>query len=273
VKPVPRVLEDPAAPLEDRITAAVELGEGDPRPGNFVRVPAGEFWRGSDPPEGEWPEQPRLRARTGTFEIGVVPVTVHEFAAFVRSGYAERELWTEEGWAWKERGAVDRPRFWGDEAWRAYLGPNQPVVGVSWYEAEAYGRFAGARLPSEEEWERAARGEDGRRYPWGEEWDPARAAARGGPRRTLPVGCFPAGRSPHGLLDAAGNVWEWVADAYDPHLHDRILRQDGGLPAPGDRRAARGGAWNTFPPQLRCAHRNAWPPDARYSNIGFRIAR
>lgn len=271
---VPRALEDPAAPLDDRIAAAHALGERDPRPGTFLRVPAGEFWRGSDPPEGEPPEQPRLRARTAAFEIGLVPVTVSEFARFVRGGYDERTLWCDEGWEWRERNRIDRPRFWEDEAWKAYLGPNQPLVGASWYEADAYARFAEARLPTEAEWERGARGEDGRRYPWGEQWDPARAAARGGPRHTLPVGCFPAGRSPHGLLDAAGNVWEWVADSFDPELHRKLLGfQPRQTAAPGGKRVARGGAWNAHPPQLRCANRNAWDPDARYSNIGFRLAR
>ena len=271
---VPSALEDPAAPLEERIAAARALGDRDPRPGTFLRVPTGEFWRGSDPPEGEPPEQPRLRARTAAFEIGLVPVTVREFARFVQDGYDDRTLWCDEGWEWRERHRIDRPRFWEDEAWKAYLGPNQPLVGGSWYEADAYARFAGARLPTEAEWEHAARGEDGRRYPWGEEWDPSRAAARGGPRHTLPVGCFPAGRSPYGLLDAAGNVWEWVADTFDPGLHPKLLglqpRQAAG---PGRQRVARGGAWNAHPPQLRCANRNAWDPEARYSNIGFRLAR
>jgi formylglycine-generating enzyme required for sulfatase activity len=274
VRSIPRVLLDPGAPLDERVAAARALGEDDPRPGTYLRVPAAEFWRGSDAPEGEPPEQPRLRARTASFDIGLVPVTVREFAPFVERGYGERALWSDEGWEWRERHCIDRPRFWQDDAWRAYLGPNQPLVGASWYEADAYARFAGARLPAEAEWERAARGEDGRRYPWGEAWDPARAASRGGPRHTLPVGCFPSGRSPHGILDAAGNVWEWTADLFDPELHRKLL----GLPAldvapPGPLRTARGGAWNAHPPQLRCANRNAWPPGARYSNIGFRLAR
>jgi formylglycine-generating enzyme required for sulfatase activity len=274
VKSVPAVLEDSDAPLEARIAAARELGEDDPRPGTYLRVVEGEFWRGSDAPEGEPAEHPRIRARTAAFEIGLVPVTVLEFARFVAGGYRERSLWSEAGREWRERDRVDAPRFWADEGWRAYLGPNQPVVGVSWYEAEAYARFASARLPTEAEWEHAARGEDGRRYPWGEEWDPTRAAARGGARHTLPVGCFPSGRGPHGLLDAAGNVWEWVADVFDPDLHRKLVSQTSSPGAPpAGLRAARGGAWNAHPPQLRCANRNAWPPEARYSNIGFRLAR
>jgi formylglycine-generating enzyme required for sulfatase activity len=129
------------------------------------------------------------------------------------------------------------------------------VVGVSYYEAEAYAQFANRRLPTELEWERAARGEDGRVYPWGDAWEPMNAHHRGGLRHTLPVGCFPAGRSPHGLYDAAGNVWEWC---------------QGGSSA---LRPARGGSWNAHPPQLTCASRNAWPPAAQFSNIGFRTAR
>jgi len=274
MKSVPAVLEDASAPLEARIAAARELGENDPRVGTYVRVPAGEFWRGSDPPDGEPAEQPRLRARTAAFDIGLVPVTVHEFAHFVARGYRDRSLWSDAGWEWRHRNRVDAPRFWNDEGWGAFLAPNQPVVGVSWYEADAYARFVEARLLTEAEWEHAARGEDGRRYPWGEEWDPSRAAARGGARHTLPVGCFPSGRAPHGLLDAAGNVWEWVGDLFDPELHRSLLGLPRATATPDSHlRVARGGAWNAHPPQLRCANRNAWQPDARFSNIGFRIAR
>lgn len=260
---LPAVLADPAQrePLEARMAAAAGLGARDPRLGSFTPIPAGTALLGSDPPEGGPAEQPSRRAALGPYEIGSVPVTVAEFARFVARGYGERSHWSDEGWAWRTAGRIDRPRFWGEEEWRAYLGESQPVVGVSWFEAEAYACSVGARLPTEAEWERAARGEDGRRYPWGNAWDPARAAHRGGPRHTLPVGCFPAGRSPHGLWDAAGNVWEWCA------------REDGASAALGALRQARGGAWNALPAQLRCAQRNAWPPQARYSNIGFRLAR
>ena len=259
VKRIPAVLEDPEqrASLEERVEAARELGEADPRAGIFIRIEAGSFLRGTDPPEGEVNEHPQVRVHTPAYQIAAAPVTVMELARFVAQGYAERSLWSEPGWEWRSRTGAVRPRFWDDPDWRAYLGPNQPVVGVSWYEAEAFARFASARLPTEAEWERAARGEDGRRYPWGDSWDPVRAHHRGGPRHTLPIGCFPAGRSPYGLWDCAGNVWEWVQD---PFGHRGM-------------RAARGGAWNAHPPQLRCAHRNGWAEPAQFSNIGFRLAR
>src|SRR5438067_5094318 len=210
-------------------------------------VPAGQFWMG---------DEPRRRMETGAYEIGETPVTNEEFAQFVPGGYARHELWSADGWSWRETNSVVKPRFWEDEQWRAYLDPRQPVVGVSWYEADAFARFLGLRLPSEVEWERAARGDEGRIYPWGDEWVPDWAAHRGGERHTLPVGSIPQNRSPFGLYDCAGNVWEWCADWFRPGW-----------------RSARGGSWNAHPPQLRCAARNAWLPGARFSNLGFRLAR
>ncbi len=222
----------------------------------LVKIAAGQFWMGSDPPEGNGDEHPRRRVETGAYQIAIAPVTNADFAPFVGKGYRDRAVWSAAGWAWREREQIERPRFWDDEAWRPYLAAGQPVVGVSFYEADAFGRSLGLRLPREAEWERAARGEDGRRFPWGDEWDLSRAHHRGGPRHTLPVGSFPEGRSPHGLLDCSGNVWEWCSDAYQQGL-----------------RSARGGGWNAHPPQLRCASRNAWPEGARFSNLGFRLAR
>ena len=218
-------------------------------------VPAGEFWMGSDLPEGQEEERPRRRVSTGAYEIGETPVTNAEFDA-AAGLYADRAAWSDAGWAWREANGIVAPRFRGDEAWRDYLAPDQPVVGVSWYEADAFARSLGMRLPTEAEWERAARGDDGRRFPWGDEWVPRWAAHRGGVRHTLAVRAIPENRSPYGLFDCAGNVWEWCADEYAPGL-----------------RNARGGSWNAHPPRLRCAARNAWPPEARFSNLGFRVAR
>ena len=221
----------------------------------LLRIPAGSFRYGSDPPEGNADEWPARVLATSGFEIAETPVTVAEFAPFVEQrGYWLKDLWTEDGWDFRMRGRIEAPRFWGDPAWSAYLEPSHPVVGVSWYEADAFARFCRMRLPTEVEWERAARGEDGRRYPWGDDWDPAKAHHRGQERHTLPVRS--RNLSPHGLWDCAGNVWEWCADTYALGL-----------------RSARGGSWNAHPPQLRCAARNAWPEHARYSNLGFRLAR
>ena len=236
----------------------------------LCRVPAGKFWMGSDPPEGGDNEHPRRLVETKAYEIGETPVTNAEFAAFV-GRYGERSFWSADGWAWREQHRIEKPRFWDDPDWRAYQEPEQPVVGVSWHEAEAFARFCALRLPSEAEWERAARGDDGRRFPWGDEWIPEIAAHRGGVRHTLPVKSFPRNRSPYGLYDCAGNVWEWCADDYHRDGDTIAARSAHGVPS--GLKSARGGSWNAHPPQLRCASRNAWPPDARFSNLGFRVCR
>ena len=210
---------------------------------------------GSDAPEGGENERPLRKVATAAYQIGELPVTNAEFVQFVQDGYRERSFWSSDGWEWLAAQAVPAPRFWNDPAWAHYLSPGQPIVGVSWFEADAFARFSGLRLPTEIEWERAARGDDGRRFPWGDEWRPDFAAHRGGLRQTLPAGQLVQNVSPHGVRDCAGNVWEWCSDLYGPGL-----------------RSARGGSWNAHPPQLRCASRNAWPPGARYSNLGFRVA-
>ena len=161
--------------------------------------------------------------------------------------------------------------------WHPYLTSNRPMVGASFYEAEAYARWAKARLPTEAEWEKAARGPDGQEYPWGDEWiDDAAGHREHGPRKTLPVGVFPRGESPYGALDMVGSVWQWCADVFDARLHHRIDRQSPRGPddAPvAAHRSVRGGAWNTLRYSLRCANRNSYPATARFSNLGFRIAR
>src|SRR5258706_16064459 len=136
----------------------------------MAEVAGGSFVMGSDEDEGSAQERPQRRVRLSRYQIGVAPVTVSEFTRFLPRGYQDRAHWSEEGWAWRERERIGRPRFWGEDAWRSFLSPSQPVVGVSFWEAEAYARFAGARLPTEAEWEPAARGEVGWRYPWGDEW-------------------------------------------------------------------------------------------------------
>lgn len=212
----------------------------------FCAIPAGSFLMGDE----------LRRTETSAYEIADAPVTNAEYTAFIPRGYRERAHWSDEGWEFLQRTRIECPRFWGDPEWAQFLDPEQPVVGVSFHEAEAFARFMGARLPTEVEWERAARGDDGRLYPWGDEWRADFAAHRGGPRNTARVRAFPGNRSPFGLFDCAGNVWEWCADRFGE----------------GDR-SARGGAWSAPPEQLRCASRNGWPAEARFSHIGFRLAR
>jgi iron(II)-dependent oxidoreductase len=196
------------------------------------------------------------------FAIGVHLVTVAEYAVFIDDGgYADPAWWSPEGWSWRLDEDVERPRFWGEaeggdaEVWAPYLEPTHPVVGVSGYEAEAYASYRGLRLPTELEWERACRADDGRDYPWGNEWDDTACGHRNhGTRCTKPVGFYPKCVSPFGVFDLCGNVWQWTSDVR------------------GEIWVVRGGAWNNLPWSIGSAGRNGYAPRARFSNLGFRLA-
>ncbi len=238
-------------------------------------VPAGPFLRGSPEGYGMPEERPQRTVALSAFELDTLPVTFGDFQAFVDAqGYAREELWSPEGWAFARAEGLVRPRFQGEPEWAHVAGSAQPVCGVSWFEAEAYARFAGKRLPTEAEWEKAARGTDGRRYPWGDDWDERRASSRGGPIRAAPpVGSFPLGASPYGALDLAGGLWEWCSDWFHPDYYAAAPAENPPGPQSGLMRVARGGAWNCVPLLNRTANRNAWKPTARFSNLGFRCAR
>jgi formylglycine-generating enzyme len=241
----------------------------------MILVPAGAFLRGSDEEVGLPNERPQREVFVSAFEIDRLPVTFGDFAGFTEArGYTREELWSKEGWAFCQAEKLERPRFLGEEAWTHVTGPRQPVCGVCWYEAEAYARFVGKRLPTEAEWEKAARGDDGRIYPWGDEWEEGRCSFRGGPVRAAPpVGSYPSGASPYGVLDMAGGVWELCADWYAEDYYERAPEMDPKGPESGELKVARGGAWHAVPLLNRTANRNAWRPTARFSNIGFRCAR
>jgi serine/threonine-protein kinase len=143
--------------------------------------------------------------------------------------------------------------------------PNLPITDVNWSEARAFCAFAGGRLPTEDEWEKAARGGDGREYPWGKELECALAnwgnfenegpCAGKNPGKPVDVGSYPQGASPYGVLDMAGNVWEWVADKYDRDPSRRVVR---------------GGSCCSYFVEPRAANRNAWDPSHRDGDLGFR---
>ena len=225
------MIADEAVDLEYRILAAEALGRmGDPRLGEMVEVPAGEFIFG----EGE-------KQRTiylDTFWISKYPVTNAEYAEFVKAtGHRAPDHWRD--------GEPPRDKL------------NHPVVHVSWHDAQAYAKWAGKQLPTEEQWEKAARGTDGREYPWGDEFDNSRCNSReSGIGDTTPVGVYPGGVSPYGVHDMAGNVWEWTASAYEQGAKARVLR---------------GGAWDYGRGGVRCAARDGYGPGYRYDNLGFRV--
>ncbi|MFO0606558.1 MAG: formylglycine-generating enzyme family protein [Polyangiales bacterium] len=236
-----------------------------------VVVAAGPFVMGADA-GGEADERPRHTVTVAAFRIDRTEVSRGDFARCVRAG----------------RCAPPRdvgPRFRDD---------GQPVVGVSWTQARAYCAWAGGRLPTEREWEKAARGTDGRTYPWGEEAPTAARAVFGRGHDGAPdrVGARPAGASPYGALDMAGNVWEWTESPYDPFAYRRPevavtcdtaltalaeLRRAGTrgftgsnpLPAACER-SLRGGAWNYGARGLRVTNRVHHPPSWQIVVAGFR---
>ena len=197
------------------------------------------------------------------YRIGRYAVTVGEFLRFVEAeGYENEDFWRDGGF-----------RKWpGPAGWEDQLEhPTRPVTGVSWYEAVAYVAWAGCRLPTEAEWERAARGPQGRRYPWGDDKpDPSRLnyyeSKIGCP---TPVGAYARGATPDGILDMAGNVWEWCSDWFDHYPKTSVTDPKG--PPSGSGRVLRGGAWNNNPRNCRSTYRNNDDPDERNDNIGFRV--
>jgi len=143
-----------------------------------------------------------------------------------------------------------------------------PIVKVSWDEAAAYAAWAGAALPTEAQWEKAVRGTDGRAYPWGDAWDPAKCVTD--TAGTRPVGSIPAGASSYGALDLAGNAWEWCADWYDPAYYRSAPTHNPPGPATGITRVLRGGSWYSIERGCRGAFRDCYYPVDRYGLIGFR---
>jgi formylglycine-generating enzyme required for sulfatase activity/curli biogenesis system outer membrane secretion channel CsgG len=222
---------------------------------DMIYIPAGYFIMGSPEGEGESDEHPQHKVWVDAFLIDRYEVTNAKYEKFMKAtGHRA-------------------PTFWNDDRFNK---PDQPVVGVSWYDAEAYAKWAGKRLPTEAEWEKAARGGlVGKRYPWGDNISPDNANYdRTGGRDiwTSPVGSFPP--NGYGLYDMAGNAWEWVADWYDKNYYRSSPERNPKGPNISSWRVLRGGSWNDNPDHLRCADRNYHyePTDSFYS-IGFRCSQ
>lgn len=245
---------DNEAEIHTRHTLGIALGRlGDPRVVGDLR----ELSAYVEIPADDYAYQKGRQTIGQPFLLAKYPVTNSQFGLFVNdAGYKQREYWTKEGWEWKEQQALVEPQHWRNAKFNA---PNQPVVGVSFYEAEAFCKWAGGCLPSEQQWEAAARGREGLEYPWGENWEDgicnSYEAVLG---VTSPVGLFPRSRSrDFGLEDMAGNVWEWCASEWSRGSGGRVLR---------------GGSFDHYAHHVRSAYRNNNNPDNRNDNIGFRVA-
>jgi serine/threonine-protein kinase len=225
-------------------------------------VPAGEFAMGTPltATQVQADEAPRHTVMLDAFWIDRTEVTNAQYALCVVAGAC-----TPPG----KTGSATRATYYGDSAFDAY-----PVIEVTWTAANSYCAWAGRRLPTEAEWEKAARGTDARLYPWGETAPAADLAnVVGGPGDTQAVGVLPLGASPFGALDMAGNVMEWVADVYDAHYYYDSPAVNPAGPESGTRYVLRGGAWAFPGVNARTARRAAADATHHDFTIGFRCAR
>ena len=234
-------------------------------PGGMAVVLGGSFLMGSDPQKDRaaGPQEfPQHRVYVDAFWIDRYEVSNVEYLRFV--------LGTGTDW----------PKFWRESPFPENVALH-PVINVSWHDAEAYCRWAGKRLPTEAEWEKAARGEDGRVFPWGNEpagWMKSNIAHSGSKRGfkyppLANVNRYDKGVSPYGVYQMAGNVSEWVADWFDPEYYQRKLSDNPTGPVVGELKVFRGGSWNEDPEVARSAGRNAGTPDRKSYLTGLRCAR
>jgi eukaryotic-like serine/threonine-protein kinase len=235
-----------------------------------VLIPAGVFVRGSA--RGADDERPREQRRLPAFTIDRTEVTRGMYAACVAARRCAKPSGDVSAMKGTLKGSLYPPQGVPPGEARQHNAtltrePELPMTKVNRLEARAYCAFAGGRLPTEGEWEKAARGTDGREFPWGDDADCGRAnwgnfdgegpCAGRNPGRPVTVGGYPSGASPYGVVDLAGNVWEWIADKYDVERTRRIVR---------------GGSCCSYFVEPRAANRNAWDPHHRDGDLGFRCA-
>ncbi|MBN2037702.1 MAG: formylglycine-generating enzyme family protein [Chitinispirillaceae bacterium] len=230
---------------------------------DMVLVPAGFFQMGSQ--KGEKDEQPVHKLWIDSFYIDIYPVTNTQYGEFVKeSGYEE-------------------PLYWNDPRCNH---PHQPVVGVSWKDAMAYCQWRSKKenarisLPTEAQWEKAARGDDRRTYPWGNELPDKKRATTEITEKMPAVGMCELGRSPYGVSDLVGNVWNWCMDWYDRDYYQTAEKKNPQGPEKGKRKVVRGGNWvflgccsGTPAHALRATRRNSFHPSIRKKSIGFRCVK
>ena len=226
---------------------------------SMTLVPEGYFWMGTDAGLGLDDEGPRHEVWLGPYYIDVYEVTTERYANFLAATHHTPP------WLWR---SVDL-EVHGD----------RPVIGVDWSDADAFCRWAGKRLPTEAEWEKAARGTDERRYPWGNHAPTAALANFGVGARfsygqaLMPVGRYKSAQSPYGLDDMAGNVWEGLQDWYDGSYYEASPEENPTGPESGHLKVVRGGAWSELPNYLLTYGRVKLPPNTRNSYTGFRCVQ
>ncbi len=253
----------PAFAVSDELPQTITGKDGAP----LRLIPAGEFLMGTSLSnrDGGRDEYPERRIFLHAFYIDSLEITNSRYLKFVKA--AGHRI-------------PEHPRDKTLTLWQGATVPaafkDHPVINVDWYDAEAYCAWAERRLPTEAEWERAARGMTGHRFPWGDT-EPTRTLANylnqwrnGGGLE--PVGSHPQGASPEGVQDLQGNVWEWVADWYDPHYYEKGPLRNPKGPNEGTRKVMRGSGWESEAPLLRSAHRLSSDPKNRNHSLGFRCA-
>jgi formylglycine-generating enzyme required for sulfatase activity len=268
----PAVTQPPAPPPQPARPAWVP---------EMVEVPAGPFLMGSSNQDkmAKDDEKPQHCLELPTYFIGKTPVTNAQFRPFVEGdGYRNADYWTEVGWQWRQQEQIVTPRYWDDSTWN---GDEYPIVGISWFEAVAYCRWLATqtgipfRLPTEAEWEKAARGPEGLIYPWGNRWETGRCiSGESLLGRTVPVGSYPNGASPYGALDMAGNVREWCVTKWQKPYPYRLEEEwTEEYLAGADTRIVRGGAWGSAQRFVRGASRpRLYDPRNRFISIGVRLS-
>ena len=258
-------------------------------PADSVLVPAGEFVLGVDGDTEPWSldnERPAHIVDLPAFRIARVPVTNGEWQRFVEAGgYDEPRWWSAPGWQHRIDAGLERPLFWSADGSRRRFGhleeipADEPVQHVCFHEAEAYAAWAGARLPTEQEWEKACAWDPDlrrrRRWPWGDsDWTPALANLGGDALRPAPVGAYPAGASAYGVEQMIGDVWEWTSSGFLPWPgFAPMLYADYSAPFfGGDFRVLRGGSWAVGGASVRPSFRNWDLPIRRQIFAGLRLA-
>jgi len=260
----PEIEERSPSVTEDEKSSIVSSIDG----AEMLKVAAGDFLMGSD--DGESDEKPLHKVTLEDYYIYKYAVTNSMYCNFlnaIRIDESVVDKWLEieddHCHIYVDNGVYRVNDEYGD----------YPVVCVSWYGADAYSRWAGKKLPTEAEWEKSARGTDGRLYPWGSEWDENKCAHCYSSGKVLPVGSYPHGISPCGLMDMSGNVWEWCSDWYDKDYYTNRPDESPFGPASGEEKVIRGGSWKNDSRSCRCANRQKYTPENRNYSLGFRCVK